>query len=259
MSDNDHYKPDLILTPAPHSLLRRLWRGLRGSVKSKPWFSSVLVNLIYGWLSLVHQTNKMVIGAAKPEVLFETNQPFIVAMWHGQHIMMPFLAPKNAKVVALFSKSLDAEVNAKLVERRGFETIRGSGGRDPSQSLEKGGAKALIALKRALDTGKSVVMIADISKSTPRQSGLGIVTLARLTGRPIVGVAYASSRRHVLVRSWDKTTINLPFGRACVIATEPIYIARDADEATMQAMRQQLDARLNTATNEAYKMVDKRA
>ena len=42
---------------------------------------------------------------------------------------------------------------------------------------------------------------------------MGIVTLARLSGRPIVPVALATSRRKVLEKTWDKTTINLPFGR----------------------------------------------
>ena len=72
----------------------------------------------------------------------------------------------------------------------------------------------LIALKRALDGGKNVAMIADIPHGTPREAGLGIVTLARLSGRPILPIALATSRRKVIEKSWDKTTINLPFGRA---------------------------------------------
>jgi hypothetical protein len=55
-------------------------------------------------------------------------------------------------------------------------------------------------------------MIADISKGESRQAGEGIVRLAKISGRPIVPVALATSRRNVLERTWDKTTINLPFG-----------------------------------------------
>jgi lysophospholipid acyltransferase (LPLAT)-like uncharacterized protein len=159
-------------------------------------------------------------------------------------------------VVTLFSKSADAEINAKLAEHMGFETVRGSGGREGAKSHDKGGVRALLALKRALDDGKSVVMIADISKSTPRQSGLGIVTLAKISGRPIIGVAYASSRRHVIEKSWDKTTINLPFGRAIVATSEPMFVAKDADERTMENSRLELDTNLNRATSLAYNRVD---
>ena len=95
-----------------------------------------------------------------------------------------------------------------------MQTVRGSGGRDNTKHIEKGGARALIALKKALASGKNVAMIADIPHGTPREAGLGIVTLARLSGRPIVPIALATSRRKVIDKSWDKTTISLPFGRA---------------------------------------------
>ena len=113
----------------------------------------------------------------------------------------------------MVSRSADAEMNALVIEKIGFEAVRGSGGRDSTKHLEKGGARALIALKKALDGGKNVAMIADIPHGTPREAGLGIVTLARLSGRPILPIALATSRRKVIEKSWDKTTINLPFGR----------------------------------------------
>jgi lysophospholipid acyltransferase (LPLAT)-like uncharacterized protein len=239
--------------------LQRLWQRLRVSIKSKPWFGNLLARIIYAWLLLVHKTNKMLPGSTDGVALFNDNAPAIFAIWHGQHFMVPFLSPKGAKVVTLFSKSADAEINAKLAELMGFETVRGSGGREPSRSHEKGGVKALLALKRALDEGKSVVMIADISKSTPRQSGLGVITLAKISGRPIIGVAYASSRRHVIAKSWDQTTINLPFGRASIIASDPLFVAKDADAAKLESCRAQLDASLNSVTQAARNMVDNRA
>lgn len=198
-------------------------------------------------------------GSTNGVDLFNKNAPAIFAIWHGQHFMVPFLSPKGAKVVTLFSKSADAEINAKLAEHMGFETVRGSGGREGAKAHEKGGVRALLALKRALDDGKSVVMIADISKSTPRQSGLGIVTLAKISGRPIIGVAYASSRRHVIEKSWDKTTINLPFGRAIIVASEPMFVAKDCDDNAMENCRQVLDEKLNDVTSQAYNRVDQRS
>ncbi len=226
------------------------------SIKSKPWFASLLVKIIYAWLLLVHKTNKILPGSTNSVELFNKNAPAIFAIWHGQHFMVPFLSPKGAKVVTLFSKSADAEINAKLAEHMGFETVRGSGGREGVNAQDKGGVRALLALKRALDDGKSVVMIADISKSTPRQSGLGIVTLAKISGRPIIGVAYASSRRHVIEKSWDKTTINLPFGRAVIIASDPMFVAKDHDDSAMERSRLTLDKKLNDVTKQAYNCVD---
>ena len=127
---------------------------------------------------------------------------------------------------AMVSRSADAELNALVVgevrPRGGARLGRREVGK---RHLDKGGARALIALKKALDAGKNVCMIADIPHGTPRQAGMGIVTLARLSGRPIVPVAIATSRRKVLEKSWDKTTINLPFGRCAVVVGEPVHVA----------------------------------
>ena len=229
---------------------------LRIYVKAQPWFASLLISLVTSGLRFINWTNPRVAGSHNPDEICAKNSPMIVALWHGQHVMAPFLAPKNAKVVALFSKSADAELNAKIVEKFGFETVRGSGGREPSRMAEKGGVRALILLKRSLDQAKSVVMIADISKSTAREAGLGIITLAKISGRPIIAAAYASSRRKVLEKTWDKTTINLPFGRAAAYSSEPLYVPQDADDAQMEALRQELTKRLNETNAAAYKLLD---
>lgn len=238
------------------TLMRRLWMRLRLHVKAQPWFAALLVSLISGGLRFINWTNPHVAGSHNPDEVYAKNSPMIVAFWHGQHVMAPFLAPKGARVVALFSKSADAELNAKIVEKFGFETVRGSGGREPSRMAEKGGVRALLSLKRALDQAKSVVMIADISKSTAREAGLGVITLAKISGRPIIAAAYASSRRKVLEKTWDKTTINLPFGRAAAFSSEPLYVPQDADDATMEALRQELTKRLNAATVNAFQLLE---
>ena len=140
-----------------------------------------------------------------------------------------------------------------------MEPVRGSGGRENARHLEKVGARALIALKKALDAGKNVAMIADIPHGTPREAGLGIITLARLSGRPILPLALATSRRKVIEKSWDKTTISLPFGRAGLVIGEPVTVSANADDALMEEKRRELTASLNAATERAYSMADGRA
>jgi lysophospholipid acyltransferase (LPLAT)-like uncharacterized protein len=171
---------------------------------------------------------------------------------------MPAFYPSSRPLVAMVSRSADAEINAMMIEKFGIEAVRGSGGRDSARHLDKGGAKALIALKKALGAGKNVCMIADIPHGTPRDAGMGVVLLAKLSGRPIFPAALATSRRKVLEKSWDKTTINLPFGRAAIAAGEPIFVKADADDAEMERKRRELTAQLNAATEEAYRLVDEK-
>ena len=76
------------------------------------------------------------------------------------------------------------------------------------------------AMMRALSDGEMVVMTADIPKIS-RVCGEGIVTLAQLSGRPIVPVAVVTSRR-IDFDSWDKASIGLPFGRGAMVLGEPV-------------------------------------
>ena len=186
-------------------------------------------------------------------------EPFIAVAWHGQHLMAPFLMPRGVRFAAMFSKSKDAELNARVAERFGVEIIRGSGGREPTKSIEKGGVRALLALKKALKDGKTAAMIADIPHGTPRDSGQGVILLAKLSGRPIIPICYMTSRRKILEKSWDKTTIPLPFGRSGLIVGDPIFVPEDADDAMLEAKRVELTASLNANTVRVQALVDGRA
>lgn len=238
--------------------LKTLWLKVRGPLARSGVAKAALTSLFASMLRLVKVTTRQVPGSAQMIGEYADSEPLIIAMWHGQHLLAPVLYPSDRPLVAMVSRSADAELNAMVVEKFGIEAVRGSGGRDGAQHLDKGGARALVALKKALDAGKNVAMIADIPHGTPREAGLGVILLARLSGRPIVGAAFATSRRKVLERSWDKTTIHLPFGRRAIAATPLIYVSAKADEAEMELKRQELTAALNAATSKVYALVDQR-
>jgi lysophospholipid acyltransferase (LPLAT)-like uncharacterized protein len=87
-----------------------------------------------------------------------------------------------------------------------------------------------------------------------RVVGLGIIMLARESGRPIMPFAMATSR-YIQLRNWDRTTINLPFGRGVVMGVEEVHVPKDADAETMEQCRLKLEAVLNEATRRAYAAV----
>ncbi len=90
-----------------------------------------------------------------------------------------------------------------------------------------------------------------------RVAGIGIVKLAQLSGRPILPVAVATSRRKVL-DNWDRTAINLPFSRLAMVAGDPITVPSDPDGATLEASRQALEAGLNRVSARALELADGR-
>lgn len=234
----------------------RAWRRIRKPLAESSLVKNVLAGAIASGIRFVKLTNRIAPGSVTIDSFLDVRSNTIYVLWHGQHLLAPAFVPKGQKLPTMFSKSADAELNALAAQRLGLEPVRGSGGREREKSVEKGGARALIALKKALDQGKSVCMIADIPHGTPREAGLGVITLSRISGRPIVGVAFATSRRKVLEKSWDKTTINLPFGRCGIVSTLPIQVPAKASEAEMEEHRKRLTDALNAATDRAYSLAD---
>ena len=109
---------------------------------------------------------------------------------------------------------------------------------------------------RALDSGEMVVMTADIPKIA-RRCGEGIVTLARLSGRPIVPVAVVTSRR-IDFESWDRASLGLPFGRGAMVIGNPVWVAREADPAAIEHARQAVETGLDGVHARAYDLVGSR-
>lgn len=240
----------------PFSAKKKFWISIRTRLAQSRFLKHVLASLIASALRFIKLTNPLVAGSSNVNQLYDEFEPGIIALWHGQHILVPTHHKPGKSLVAMVSRSADAELNAMVLEKLGLEVVRGSGGRSDAKHLDKGGVRALIALKKALDAGKNVAMIADIVKGMPRQAGLGIITLAKISGRPVVPTAVATSRRFVLEKSWDKTTINLPFGHGALIFGDLIYVRADADDAEMERKRKEVTAALNKVTEQVHDNVD---
>lgn len=233
-----------------------LWWKIRRPLAQSRYVKGLLTTLFFQAVRFIRWTNPVVEGSSKLFGEHAEHEPGIIALWHGQHLMGPAFYPNKRKLVAMVSRSADAELNAMMLEKFGVEAVRGSGGRLGPHKIDKGGARALLALKKALDAGSNVVMIADIPHGKPREAGMGVILLARLSGRPIAPSAVATSRRKVLEKTWDKTTVNLPFGRCALVSGPLIYVAPDADEAEMERKRQELTIEMNAATAKAYRIAD---
>ena len=205
------------------------------------------------YLRLVWRTNKFSFDPAHVYDLVEPAQPVILAFWHGQHFLTPFIKTKEShRAKVLISRHRDGEFNAIAAERLGIGTIRGSGDHG-SAFHRKGGVGAFKEMVRALEAGYNVASTADVPKRS-RIAGLGLIMLARESGRPIMPFAMATSR-FIRINNWDRTTINLPFGRGALVGIEPILVPPGADAETMEGLRAQLETNLNEATRRAYRQV----
>ncbi|PCI04055.1 MAG: hypothetical protein COB78_06865 [Hyphomicrobiales bacterium] len=241
------------LTPPPKRRKRTSpWIRRVGRFVSEGRWTAPIVSTIAIWfLKLVYSTNKIV---AEPADVLETIkplQPIITAVWHGQHILIPAI-PIGINASVMISKNLDGEITARVAEHFGNQTIRASGGRDQKQTLKKGGITGFLEMLAALRDGRNVVQTADVPKGTPRRAGMGIISLAQKSGRPIVPLAIASSRRHVFSKAWDRAALSLPFGTTGICVGELIYVPAEANADELELCRMKLETVLNDTTKRAY-------
>ena len=205
------------------------------------------------YLRFVWATSTQVLEPAN--IYDRVDIPVILAMWHGQHFLMPFVKKADAshKAKVLISRHRDGEVNAIAAERLGIGTIRGSGAHN-GEFHRKGGAIAFTEMLDALKDGYNVAMTADVPKIS-RIAGMGVIKLAQHSQRPSQAAATASSRRKV-PNYWERTAIYLPFSRIAMGASEAITIDANADAATLEAKRRELENELNRLTKRAYDIAD---
>jgi lysophospholipid acyltransferase (LPLAT)-like uncharacterized protein len=225
---------------------------LRNTLRSS-WFQRAVGFLAAEYLRLVWVTNKFTFDPPHVYDTVEPRLPAIFAFWHGQHFLTPFIKTKDSyRAKVLISMHRDGEFNAIAVERLGIGTIRGSGDHG-SAFHRKGGVGAFKEMVRAVAENYNVAMTADVPKRS-RIAGLGVIMLARESGRPIMPFAMATSR-FIRLKNWDRTTINLPFGRGALVGGDIIMVPPDADAEAMEKSRAHLEATLNEATRRAYARV----
>ena len=222
-------------------------------VTSRPFQKAVGVT-VAEYLRLVWKTSAVVI---EPPDLYERmarEWPFIAAMWHGQQLMTPFLKRKEHRAKVLVSRHRDGEIIAVAAEWLGVGTIRGSGAH-AGEHARKGGVVAFRQILAALKDGYSVALTADVPKVS-RVAGRGIVMLARASRRPILPVAVVTSRR-IELDNWERSAINLPFGRGAMVMGDPIRVP-EVDGAALEVYRKQVEDGVNAVTNRGYELVDRR-
>jgi 3-deoxy-D-manno-octulosonic-acid transferase len=148
--------------------------------------------LAAAYIGLVYATSRIKREPEDTDAKLFSQHPQILAMWHGQFLLLPKLKPKRpADVRAMISRHGDALLIGDVLERFGLSLIRGAGA--GKRKRDRGGATAWRESLRALTSGATVAMTADVPPGPARRAGEGIGTLASLSGRPVVPFAIATN------------------------------------------------------------------
>ncbi len=192
------------------------------------------------WLRLARATMRLS-WEGKDTALPDDGGPVIYAFWHCQLAMMPWVQLRPPSVIPI-SQSQDGEWTARLFARLQVEGVRGSSTR--------GGVTALRGMVKAARSGRDLAITPDGPRGPARVVQPGAIWLARLTGRPLLPVAFAG-RPAMQVGSWDRILVPVPLSRGVFVYGDSLWVPRDADEDACAAAQNQLAERLDEVTERA--------
>src|SRR4051812_263140 len=161
-------------------------------------------------------------------------RPVIFVLWHS-HLLPLVHRHRGTGVVALVSEHSDGEYITRVIERKGFGTVRGSSTR--------GGSRGLRRLIRAARAGHDLTVTADGPRGPAHVVKTGVLLVARVTGLPLIPVAVGASSAWQLP-SWDRFLVPRPFARVRVAYGEAMCIPADAPRDALDAGAARLAAEL---------------
>jgi len=123
----------------------------------------------------------------RPQAFWDSGRPVILAFWHGRQVMLP-MGYHGGRLAILISEHRDGELVARIMQRFGFETVRGS--------TTRGGARALRQLVRLGRDGVGLAVTPDGPKGPRCVAQAGVVELAKLTGLPILPFTFSASKKN---------------------------------------------------------------
>lgn len=205
------------------------------------------------YVRLVWLTSRWrVLGLENAYPLWNSGQPFVGAFWHGRLLMMPYAwQTDKQQMTMLISRHRDGEIIARAISHFGLEAVRGSTAKRGTS--DKGGTDAVRQLVRVMKAGHCVGLTPDGPRGPRMRVAPGIVQVARLTGLPIVPATF-SARRRVVLSSWDRFVVALPFSSGVILWGKPMAVPRDLDADGLERKRQEVEEALIALTAEADRL-----
>ncbi|MGB0192202.1 MAG: lysophospholipid acyltransferase family protein [Candidatus Micropelagos thuwalensis] len=217
-----------------------------------------LATLLKIWVGFIYLScRKTIIGQQHANTLQNINDTFIITIWHRSLLLAPKTLLKSKSYASLSSNHSDGKIGVIYAKLTGVTPITGSGTGTASKRpfKDKKGAAALRTILRYLGNNKSVWLTADIPPGPIFECGRGIIAMAQLSQKPILATAIRTKNEIIIEKAWDKLIIPKPFGKMVIAYGEPLWVPRDADKATLEACRLQLEKNLNELNEKAENLL----
>ena len=219
----------------------------------RPIFQSDGFQAAAGWivaiyLKFVFRTSAWTfVGTEACRAHLERGERFFVVLWHNRIAMMPLawsLMP--AQLTILASNHADGRFVAQIMNRFGIETI----GVSSKGSNLRAGKRAMTAFS----DGSCIGITPDGPRGPAMKFSAAPIVLAQRCKTRISFVTY-SVRRRIVLRSWDRFIVPLPFNKGIVIWNEGLEMPAELDQDGIAALQLKLEQALIEFTEEGDRRI----
>ena len=161
----------------------------------------------------------------------------IAAFWHQRFFGAIGYAKKFSTLApsVIISQSRDGELIARVAMRLGIRPVRGSSSR--------GGMRALAAIIKDLALNHIAIHVLDGPQGPKGVVKPGLIRMAQRS-RAAIFPLYISVDRAWITRSWDRFLIPKPFSQILIRWGDPIFVPKNMDSATFEAIRLDLESKM---------------
>lgn len=167
---------------------------------------------------------------------------FIYAFWHGRQLFLIY-NKRFQKICVLISQSQDGEYIARIANRFGIQSVRGS--------TSHGGRRAIVKMNKKAKDDFILAFSPDGPRGPFRKVQPGVIFTAQKARIPIVPLVFSARRKKILGR-WDRYMIPYPFNSIVIINGEPFFVS---EEDSLDEKSKELEKALNSISEQADLLV----
>lgn len=192
-----------------------------------------LIEWIAPWIIRLigYSLRVQIFNAQRADEMHRRHLPYLYCVWHGR-LLLPVFRNRRRGIVAMVSQHADGEVIARIVEKFGYGTVRGSSTR--------GGKEAFYQLLAHLKDGGVGAMIPDGPTGPRFRLKAGSVLLAQQASCPIIPITFAAKPCWRL-KSWDRMVLPKPFAKAVLCHGDPIALPAELSSDELEIRRRQIE------------------
>lgn len=178
-----------------------------------------------------------------PEQYWKNDQPFILAFWHSQLMMISFSWKNKKKLNILASGHSDGRFGAIIGEYFRLNNI-------PTYNKNKN--ISLRPIFKLLQQNNYIGIAPDGPRGPKEKISEGIIKIAKKTKIPIIPLGFWSSKNFQL-KSWDSFLISKPFSKCSFVWGEAIKIPEDSTNQEIINFQNILENNINECIKVAKK------